>query len=298
MTQFALPRAAETRPRRWLRFNLLTAVEVAPLSAILALFLVLPIALILVVSFWRFTGFTMAPGFVLDNYSGIFSPSTLSLYANTLRIAAVTWLVTLVLGFTLAYHLAFDLNKPSTVTIKFLIISIPFLTSAVIRTVAWIPVLGRNGIVNTALISSGLIDQPLTFLLYSEFAVVVAYVHAMTGIMMAPIFNTLTRIDRSLIEAARDAGASGFQVLRHVVLPLAMPGIAIGTIFVLTLVVGDVATARLLGGGQLGTVSIAITNQAGLLQFPVACANAIVLLLIVLAAVAVLLRFVNIRKEL
>ncbi|WP_051960136.1 ABC transporter permease [Devosia riboflavina] len=262
------------------------------------MFLVLPVALIVLVSFWRFSGFTMEPGFVLDHYRDLFRPSTLNLYINTLRIAGITWLITAIIGFTLAYHLTFDLNKPATVTIKFMILTIPFFTSAVIRTVAWVPVLGRNGLVNSSLISLGLIEEPLNFLLYSEFAVILAYVHAMTGIMMAPIFNTMNRIDRSLIEAARDAGANGWQVLRHVVLPLSMPGIAIGSIFVLTLVVGDVATVRLLGGGQLGTVSVAITNQSSLLQFPIACANAVALLAIVLVCIAVILRFVNIRREL
>ncbi len=286
------------RPRKRGRFNLLAAVQIAPLTAILVAFLVLPLGLMLVVSFWTYSGFTMAPGFVLDNYAALWKPSTIGLYLNTFRLVAITWAITLVIGFTLAYHLTFDVKRPSTVTFKFLVITIPFLTSAVVRNVAWVPVLGRNGIVNTVLLQLGLIHEPLSFLLYSQTAVIIAYVHGMTGIMMAPIFNTMVRIDKSLIEAARDSGATGWQVLRHVVIPLTLPGIAIGSIFVLTLVAGDVATVRLLGGGQIGTVAIAIGNQSALVQFPIACANAMVILGVVLACVALITRVVDIRRQL
>jgi putative spermidine/putrescine transport system permease protein len=286
------------RPRKWGRFNLLAAVEIAPLTTILVAFMVLPLGLMAIVSFWTYSGFTMAPGFVLDNYLALWKPSTIGLYLTTFKFVGMTWAITLVIGFTLAYHLTFDVKRPSTVTFKFLVITIPFLTSAVIRNVAWVPVLGRNGIVNTMLLQLGLIHEPMSFLLYSQTAVEIAYVHGMTGIMMAPIFNTMTRIDKSLIEAARDAGATGFQVLRHVIVPLSLPGIAIGSIFVLTLVTGDVATVRLLGGGQIGTVAAAIGNQAALVQFPIACANAMVILAVVLACVAVITRAIDIRKEL
>ena len=98
--------------------------------------------------------------------------------------------------------------------------------------------------------ASGSTDHPLEFLLYSDFSVVLTFVHLFTLFMVVPIFNTMMRIDRALIEAARDAGAGGLSVLRHVIVPLSLPGIAIGSIFVVTLVMGDFVTVQMMGGGQ------------------------------------------------
>ncbi len=116
--------------------------------------------------------------------------------------------------------------------------------------------------------------------------------------MVVPIFNSMMRIDRSLIEAARDAGASGFETLRHVIVPLSKPGIAIGSIFVITVVMGDFITVRLMSGGQSASVGLQISNEIGLLQYPAAAASAVVLLVTVLLIVTALLRMVDIRKEL
>jgi putative spermidine/putrescine transport system permease protein len=123
-------------------------------------------------------------------------------------------------------------------------------------------------------------------------------VHLYTLFMVTPIFNTLMRIDRSLIEAARDAGANGFQVLWNVIIPLAKPGIAIGSIFVVTLVMGDFVTVRFMSGGQSASVGLMIANAMSLLQYPAAAAQAVVLLAIVLLMVGAIVRIVDIRKEL
>jgi len=152
--------------------------------------------------------------------------------------------------------------------------------------------------VNSALVSLGIVPQPIEWLLYSDFAVVLAMVHLYTLFMVTPIFNTLTRIDRSLVEAARDAGANGFQILWNVILPLAKPGMAIGTIFVVTLVMADFSTVQVMSGGQSASVALMMKNQMSLLQYPAAAANAVVLLIAVLIIVAAILRVVDIRREL
>src|SRR5690606_33072995 len=109
--------------------------------------------------------------------------------------------------------------------------------------------------------------------------------HLYTLFMVVPIFNTLARIDRPLIEAARDGGASPFQILWNVVLPLARPGMAIGTIFVVTLVMADFSTVQVMSGGQSASVALMMKNQMSLLQYPGAAANAVVLLVLVLLMV-------------
>jgi len=251
------------------------------------------------VSFWDYNAFSLIPDFVLTNYEELFSSGvTYTIYLKTLKFTLVTWLVTFLVGFTVAYFLAFHVQSLTWQMALFLICTIPFLTSNIIRMIAWIPVLGRHGLVNETLLGMGLIDKPLEWLLYSDFAVVLAFVHLYTLFMVVPIFNTMMRIDKSIIEAAYDAGANGWQTLIYVVLPLCKSGIAIGSIFVITLVMGDFVTIQTMSGGQSASVGVAMNNKRALLQYPAAAADAVVLLITVLIIVAVLMRFVNIRKEL
>jgi putative spermidine/putrescine transport system permease protein len=270
-----------------------------PLIGILGFFFLLPIAMIAVVSFWDYDFAGLYPDFLTMNYTDTLgSWVTWKTYLNTLKFTAIVWGLTLLIGFWVAYFLAFHIRKTSTQMILFLVCTVPFMTSNIIRMISWIPVLGRNGLVNSTLIEMGIIPQPIEWLLYSDFAVVLAMVHLYTLFMVTPIFNTLMRIDRSLFEAARDAGASGWQVLWNVVIPLAKPGMAIGTIFVVTLVMADFSTVQVMSGGQSASVALMMKNQMSLLQYPAAAANAVVLLAVVLLMVAAILRVVDIRKEL
>ena len=272
---------------------------VSPLVLFLLIFLVTPIVMITVVSFWRATEFSIIPAFVWENYEFLFgSPVTYTVFFNTFKYALITWAFTFVIGFTVAYYLAFHIRTQTWQIAFFLLCTIPFWTSNIIRMISWIPFLGRNGIANSALISWGVIDEPVEWLLFSDFAVILAFVHLYTLFMVVPIFNTMMRIDKSLIEAARDAGASGIQILWNVILPLTKPGIMIGTIFVVTLVMGDFITVRFMSGSQSANVGRLISNDIALLQYPSASATAIILLLTVLMVIGILLRFVDIRKEL
>jgi len=270
-----------------------------PLVAVLAFFLILPIIMIVIVSFWGATEFSIYPAFKLENYQYMFgSPVTYSVFLKTFIYAITTWFFTLAIGFTVAYFLAFHVRTLTWQVTLFLVCTIPFWTSNIIRMISWIPFLGRNGIANTALINMGVIDAPLDWLLFSDFAVVLAFVHLYTLFMVVPIFNTMMRIDGALIEAARDAGASGLQILLNIIIPLAKPGIMIGSIFVVTLVMGDFITVRIMSGSQSANVGRLISNDIGLLQYPSGSATAVVLLLTVLITIGIMLRFVDIRKEL
>jgi putative spermidine/putrescine transport system permease protein len=292
-----------TRPKhRSVPFSLAAIasyLQALPLWLILGFFLLAPILLLVIVSFWDYDFARMYPDFIWTNYvETLGSWVTWKTYGNTLKFAAIVWALTLFIGFWVAYFLAFHVRRATTQTVLFLICTVPFLTSNIIRMISWIPVLGRNGLVNSTLVEMGLIPQPIEWLLYSDFAVILAMVHLYTLFMVTPIFNTLMRIDRSLIEAARDAGASAFQILWTVILPLAKPGMAIGTIFVVTLVMADFSTVQVMSGGQSASVALMMKNQMSLLQYPGAAANAVVLLVLVLLLVAAILRVVDIRKEL
>jgi len=273
--------------------------QVAPLAAVFGGFLAIPILTIIVVSFWDYDFVRIIPDFIFTNYRDLLgSEVTLRTYLNTMRYAAIVWAITLGIGFTIAYFLAFHVRSSTWQTACFLVCTVPFLTSNIIRMISWIPFLGRNGLLNGLLIKLGIIGHPLEFLLFSDFSVVLAFVHLYTLFMIVPIFNSMMRIDRALIEAAYDAGANGRQVLMNVVIPLCKPGIAIGSIFVVTLVMGDFVTVRFMSGGQSASVGLMMANAMSLLQYPAAAANAVILLIVVLLMVGGMMRIVDIRKEL
>jgi putative spermidine/putrescine transport system permease protein len=274
--------------------------QALPLAAVFVVFFAVPIALVVVVSFFGYETYRLLiPAFTLDNYREVFSEAvTYRTYVITIEFCAVTWVITVTLGFLIAYFLVFQLRSRTTQMVLLLVCSIPFWTSIVIRMIAWIPLLGRNGLVNRLLLGLGVVDAPQEWLLYSGFAVVLGYVHLYTLTMIVPIFNSMVRIDRSLIEAAVDAGAGTWQVMTNVVLPLSKTGIAIGSIFVIAMVMGDFVTVDVLGGGQVASVGKQIATQLSYLQFPPAAANAMVLLVAVVVMIALLMRAVDIRREL
>jgi putative spermidine/putrescine transport system permease protein len=285
--------------------------QALPMGGVFTVFFLLPLLLVAAVSFWPQNEYTLEPGFTFANYVSLFEGclgpnetnpgelcTTFKTYLSTLKFCALVWAITLVLGFTLSYFVAFHVPSVAAQTVLFTLMTIPFWTSNVIRMISWIPLLGRNGWVNTTLMDAGLINQPIEWLLYSDFSVVLAFVHLNTTFMMVPIFNSMMKIDRSLIEAADDCGASAWQTLWNVIVPLCRTGILIGSIFVITLVMGDFVTVGVMGGQQIASVGKTIQVQTSYLQFPLAAANAVVLLGVVLLIIAALNRLVDLRKEL
>lgn len=280
--------------------------QAAPLSAIFVLFFLIPLALILMVSFWDFNEYELLPGFGFKNYLSIFDGCghsgdmcvTFKTYLSTFKFSFLVWLITLLAGFAVSYFLAFHVRSSRVQTLLFVLCTIPFWTSNVIRMISWVPLLGRNGLVNQSLVSLGVVHQPIEWLLFSDFSVVLAFVHLYTMFMIVPIFNSMMRIDRSLIEAASDGGASAWQTLWNVIVPLSRTGIIIGSIFVITIVMGDFVTIGVMGGQQIASIGKIIQVQTSYLQFPLAAANAVILLCLVLMIIWALTRLVDIRKEL
>jgi putative spermidine/putrescine transport system permease protein len=300
----SLSPSTTTQPR-----SLSAGWQATPYALVFALFFLIPLALIVMVSFWNFNDYEIIPAFTLRNYIAIFDGCsslneygdvcvTFKTYFATLRMSFLVWAVTLVLGFSVAYFLAFHVRSANVQTLLFILCTIPFWTSNVIRMISWIPLLGRNGLVNQALVGAGVVDKPIEWLLFSEFSVVLAFVHLFTMFMIVPIFNSMMRIDRSLLEAASDAGASTWQTLWNVILPLTRTGIIIGSIFVITMVMGDFVTVGVMGGQQIASVGKIIQVQTSALQLPLAAANAVILLLVALMIIWGLTRLVDIRREL
>ena len=278
-----------------------------PFALVILAFFVVPLCLVIMVSFWDYNAYSIIPDFIFTNYEDVFYGCVKSLpdlctsfatYLSSLKFVFIVWIITLVIGFMVALFLSFCVNSLQMQVVLFLLCTIPFWTSNVIRMISWIPLLGRNGLVNSTLQNAGLIDAPLEWLLYSQFSVTLAFVHLYTLFMVVPIFNSMMRIDRSLLEAAHDAGASTWQTLTNIIIPLSRPGIIIGSIFVITIVMGDFLTIGVMGGQQIPSVGKIINVEMTYLQFPAAAANAVILVMITLMIIFAMTKLVDIRKEL
>ncbi|MHA1564276.1 MAG: ABC transporter permease [Alphaproteobacteria bacterium] len=280
--------------------NIIPYLQVAPLAIVLFLFLAAPMALVLVVSVFRnklFVG--LVPAFTFENYFDIFTHMVnYQLYFSTIRFTVIVLAITTVLGFWIAYFLVFHVRSLLIAIGLFLVCTVPFWTSNIIRMISWKPLLGREGLVNTALLNTGVIEEPVLWLLFSDFTVVLSYVHLFTLFMIVPIFNSMARIDKSLVEAAVDAGASRWMVIWNVIVPLCKSGIALGAVFVVTLVMSDFFVVAVMSGGLSGSVSSGVFFDLSILNYPRAAANSIILLVIVVMIAAGILRIVDVRKEL
>ena len=275
-------------------------VRAVPLGLALAVFFILPLGVLLAVSFFENDMiFGMRPALTPESYIELFTTmNTLWLYLSTLKFAAIVWAITLLIGFTIAYFLVFHVRSLLIAIGLFLLCTVPFWTSNIIRMISWIPLLGKQGLVNQALMGLGIVDDPVEWLLFSDFSVVLSYVHLFTLFMIVPIFNSMARIDKSLIEAARDAGASSFRIMWEVIVPLSRSGIALGSIFVIVLVMGDFFVIKVMSGGRSASVVSSIFEDINVLLYPSGAASAVVLLIVVVMMVMGVLRVVNIRREL
>jgi putative spermidine/putrescine transport system permease protein len=272
---------------------------VAPLMLVLVPFFLLPILVVLAASFFETDGFGgLLPTFTLANYLEILtSEQTFHLYAATLKFTVLTWLFTLLIGFPVAYFLVFHVKNQLLAISLFLVCTVPFWTSNIIRMISWIPLLGKEGLVNSSLLMTGIIREPIEVLLYSSLAVVIAYVHQLTIFMVVPIFNSLARIDKRIVEAALDAGASRLDIMRYIVIPLSKSGIALGSIFVISIVMGDFFVVKVMSGGSSASVVSAFYENVGVLQYPIAAASAVLLTLILTVVISMILRAVDLRRE-
>ena len=279
--------------------GLRTAVWLVPGSAWLVFFLLAPVVFIILVSFWTRTISGFEEVWTLDNYRTLFGSDVYwsqlwSSFWHSLVVVAALF----VFGFPVAYFLAISVTSLRNQIALFIIALAPFWTSYLIRAVAWVPMMGRQGALNTILEKLRLIDEPLDILLFSDFAVTLAMLQLYILFMVAPIFFMLAQIDRSSLEAARDLGANSFQSFREVILPQSMPGIVIGSIFVFVLTMGEFGTVRIIGGGQVSSVGTIVSNQVLSVQFPQAAASAVFLVLAMMVGVFLLLRLSNLREEL
>ncbi len=218
----------------------------APTLAVMGLALAAPLVLMAVTSLKSQTGIFFSQGWTLAQYGEVLGRASYrSLFLRSVLISGAVTLVTVALAYPIAYFVAFHARRKF---IWLVALTIPFWTSYLLRVFAWKIILGFNGVINSGLMQLHLIGQPLQFLLYNPFAVVVTLAHAWAAFAILPIYVSLEKIDRSLLEAASDLGDRAFRRFLRVTLPLSMPGVIGAAILIFVPTTGEFVTPQLVGG--------------------------------------------------
>ena len=283
------------RGRGWV-----TAALAAPGFVWIGFYLVAPLVIIILVSFWTYSETGFEQTWTTANYRELFNDSTYwDNMLSTFLTSVIAVVACLVLGFPVAYFLALKVESLRVQIALFIVALAPFWTSFLTRAIAWtFPLMGREGAVNQLLIKLQIISEPLPELGYSTLSVRLAMIQLYILFMITPLFFSLAQVDRSAIEAARDLGGNWWRTFREVILPQTMPGIVIGSIFIFVLTMGDYGTVATVGGGNVTSVGTLIYSKIGAVQYPQGAASAVLLVIVLMVGVWVITRFSNLREEL
>jgi spermidine/putrescine transport system permease protein len=262
--------------------------------------LVVPILVVFAHSFWTQHYLTIDRSFTLENYRiALTEPIYRDLLGRSLYISLVTSLATVILAYPIAYYISFHGGRRKGLWL--FLITIPFWTSYLLRVMSWKVILGYNGVLNSGLMGLGIINEPITALLYNSNAVIITLVHAWAAFAILPIFVSLEKIDRTFIEAAQDLGDGPFRAFLRVTLPLSSPGIIAALLIVMIPTVGDYVTPKLVGGKDGVMIANAIQVQFGkAANWPLGAALSVTTMFVVTlmagAAVLVIRRAVRLAR--
>ena len=292
MTAAALGAVAETphpaRQGRWVRSEEARGLAMISPTFLYALaLLLLPVLTVLAYSFWTQDYLDIDRTFTLENYrQALTEPIYRDLFVRSLWISLVVSLATVVFSYPIAWFISFHGGVHRNLWL--FLVTVPCWTSYLLRVMSWKVILGYGGVLNTGLISLGLIDEPVTSLLYNSNAVVITLVHSWAAFAILPIYVSLQKIDRTLIEAARDLGDSRMRAFFRVTLPLSLPGVVSAFLIVMIPTVGDYVTPRLVGGKDGVMIATAIQTQFGKgANWPLGAALSVTTMVLVSLAAAV-----------
>lgn len=251
----------------------------------LAVFLLVPLALMIAVSFWERAGFLVRPAFVLTSYFSFFEGVRLVVLQRSLIVSLEATVLSLLIAYPIAYFLAFKV-RPATTRVVLLLFTVPFLVNYIIRTFAWTYLLGRTGPINTFLISIGVVDGPLDWLLYSDFAVLIGLITSYMPFMIFPMWMSLAGIDQRMVQASWVLGANPARTFVNVTLPLSLPGIFAAAIFGFVGCFGESAVPVIMGGVGYQLMGNTITSTMDVLNYPLAAAMSSIVVLAMVALLA------------
>jgi spermidine/putrescine transport system permease protein len=250
---------------------------------------ILPMATMVLLSFWRVVDYNIVADWTLANYERLIRPLYLGIFWRTIKIALLVTFISLIIGYPVAYFLARKTKRFQLILLVLVIL--PLWTSYLVRTYAWMLILGTNGAINQALQALGLTDAPVAWLLYSDFAVTLALVHIYVPFLILPLYAVLEKLDPRLLEAAKDLGGGRWRTFLHVTLPLSLPGVATGCLFVFIPSMGAFVTPELLGGARSIMIGSVVAQQFGIAyDYPLGSAMSLAILAIILVAATLFLR--------
>lgn len=255
----------------------------SPALVFLAFAIVIPFGILVVLSFWTPSGFGFNTEPTLKNYSDILErPIYGALLWRSLWISTMATVFTVLLCYPMAYYVAFHVHRNKMMWI--VLMTLPFWTSYLLRVFAWKVVLGYEGVINSGLLWAGVIQKPLEFLLYSPTAVIITLAHAWAAFAILPLYVSLEKIDKSLLEAATDLGDGPMRRFFRITLPLSLPGVISASILIFIPTTGDYITPALLGGPNGSMIGNLIQLQFGPVNnWPMGAALSIVLMLTIAA---------------
>lgn len=234
---------------------------ISPTATFTILLLAVPLATVLIYSFLHNSGGAVSGPLTFGNYAEVFSkPVYRSVMLRSLSISLMVTAATVVLAYPIAYFVSVHV-KPEHKSLWLFLITIPFWTSYIIRVALWRTILGFEGIVDSALISTGIVTEPLNILSYGAASMVLTLAHAYAPFAVLPIFVSLEKVDRSLLEAGQDLGESRFMTFVRVTLPLTMPGVIAAVLIVFIPTVGDYVTPELIGDGKVPMIANLMQKQ-------------------------------------
>jgi putative spermidine/putrescine transport system permease protein len=272
---------------------------IAPGVIWMVLFLVLPIVMMVYVSFWTQTTFKIEPILTTKSWATFFTSDTyLSALWTTIRIWLIVLACTFLVGYPTALFVGLFVKNKTTATALLVLCVIPFWTSFLIRVLAWRPMLGKEGAINIILQGLHITSQPIDALLFTELSVIIGMTQIYCVFMVGPVAFMLGRIDPNIIEAAQDLGAGFWRIFRTIIFPLSLPGVVVGAIFVSVMVLGEFATAAALSGRKVNLLGNIIVTQVGSLKWAFAAVAGVVLTVVMGVVVAGLLRLVDLKREL
>ncbi|MFM0264621.1 ABC transporter permease [Paraburkholderia sediminicola] len=261
----------------------------APALLVIVVLLVVPLA-------WLSWQSIYHDGFTLENYRRMVSGAYLETFLLTFKLSIIVTVITLVLGYPVAYFAASLSPKLSALVLGMVIL--PFWTSVLVRTYAWLVLLQRTGLVNKALIASGLIERPVQ-LAYNQFGTIIAMVHILLPFMVLPLYSAMQKIPSNLSQAGASLGGSPLHVFIRVFLPLSMSGVFAGVTLVFVLCLGFYITPELMGGGKSIMVSMVVSRNVEIYNsWGAASAVSVVLLICVFAIFYAASRVVPLEKTL
>jgi putative spermidine/putrescine transport system permease protein len=270
---------------------------VLPGTLWMMLFVGIPLASIVLFSFWR-SGFAgLVPDYNVENYAALLGGRTfwrITLWTYEVVIMALAGVI--VLAYPAAYAIWRVVRDDRWKTAVLLLCIVPFWTSYLTRTITWLPMFGREGVVNRVLLALGVIGEPLEILLYTPYSMMWGLWSLYIVFMIGPLYHSMTKIDEDVMSAAAMLGATPVRTFFHIVLPLTRPGLMAGSLFVMVLGLGEFFTERVIGGAQNPMLAGLILRQIDIFQWASASAIAVTLTVLTLVTVSAMLRLFDLRK--